>query len=344
MNSNLKRKATIYDLAQAAGISPSTISAILNGTWKQRRISEETAQRVQQLADARQYSVNRQARGLRKNRSGLIGMIIPTYEDKFFAMMSQTFDGMARERKLHPIVASTLREPALEVATVRTLISYQVDHLVITGATDPDAVHRICRHHGVAHVNVDLPGRDAPSVVSDNRWGAAQLTAALVASSRPQADATRDGLYFLGGSVGDYATECRVQGFSDTLAATLGPPSAAQIRRCGYGAVRAHEEMARLHAELGGLPRGLLFVSSVVLEGAIRFLRTLPESDLQGCAFASYDWDPFASYLRIPVHMMCQDVQGLLGAAFTLIEEHAMDKRVIEIRPQFVPARCRQAA
>ena len=85
MNSNLKRKATIYDLAQAAGISPSTISAILNGTWKQRRISEETAQRVQQLADARQYSVNRQARGLRKNRSGLIGMINGRFTGKKLA-------------------------------------------------------------------------------------------------------------------------------------------------------------------------------------------------------------------------------------------------------------------
>jgi LacI family fructose operon transcriptional repressor len=44
------QKQTIYDIAQQVGASPSTVSAALNGTWKARRIKEETAQRFIALA------------------------------------------------------------------------------------------------------------------------------------------------------------------------------------------------------------------------------------------------------------------------------------------------------
>jgi LacI family transcriptional regulator, fructose operon transcriptional repressor len=45
-----KRKPTIYDLAALAGTSPSTVSAVINGSWQQRRIGAATAERVMQLA------------------------------------------------------------------------------------------------------------------------------------------------------------------------------------------------------------------------------------------------------------------------------------------------------
>lgn len=334
-----KRKPTIYDLAELAGTSASTVSAVINGTWQQRRIGAATAERVRALAERHRYSVNRQASGLRTSQSGLIGMIIPTHEDRFFGMLSQAFDGLARQRGLQPIVASTLRDPALEIATVKSLISHQVDHLIVTGATDPDAVGRLCRHHHVMHVNVDLPGKAAPSVISDNRWGALQLARILVERSRPQRAAARNRLYFIGGAAGDYAIEQRVRGFADAVEPAFGAVQPAQLRTCGYEVPAAERAMAALHAELGGLPRGILFASSVALEGAVRFLKTLPAEDLAACTFASYDWDPFAAGLKFPVHMMCQDVDALLAEAFRIIDGGRAPKgRVVEIRPKFIPA------
>ena len=101
-----KRRSTIYDLAALAQVSASTVSAVLNGNWKERRIAEATAAKVQRLAAAHKYNVNRQASGLRKNRSGLIGMIIPMHDNRFFSGMSQAFERLARERHWYPIVVS----------------------------------------------------------------------------------------------------------------------------------------------------------------------------------------------------------------------------------------------
>ena len=331
------RKSTIYDLAELAHVSASTVSAVLTGSWKARRIAEATARKVERLAAAHHFTINRQASGLRKSRSGLIGMIIPMHDNRFFSEMSQVFERLARERHWYPIVVSTLRDPVLEVETVNTLISYRIEYLVVTGATDPDAVSDLCRKHGVAHVNVDLPGHTATSVISDNYWGAKQLTTALADRSKPVRVRARDKLYFVGGLASDYATQRRMQGFADAVSARFGRVDPVQIDACGYAGELAEAAARRLYARLGGLPRALLINSTIALEGVVRFLHTLPLDELAQCAFGCYDWDPFASMLRFPLLMVRQDVPRLLEEAFRIIDAGSFKQgRIIEIRPRLV--------
>ena len=331
------RKSTIYDLARLARVSASTVSAVLNGTWRDRRIAEKTALRVQRLAAAQKYSVNRQASGLRTSRSGLIGMIIPLHDNRFFSGMSQVFERLARDRHWYPIVVSTLRDPALELQTVRTLISYRIEHLVVAGATDPDSVGKVCRSHGVAHVNVDLPGTLATSVISDNLWGARQLARALIDRSTPLRVARRNKPYFVGGVASDYATRRRIEGFSDVVKARFGRLEPDQVDACGYEGDLAEAAVRGLHRRLGGLPRALFINSTIALEGVVRFLKTLPADELGRCAFGCYDWDPFASVLSFPLLMVRQDVEGLLGEAFRIIDAGSFTQsRIIEIKPQLL--------
>lgn len=332
-----KRKSTIYDLAKLADVSASTVSAVLNGNWRERRIAEETAERVRALAATQKYSVNRQASGLRTSRSGLIGMIIPLHDNRFFSGMSQVFEKLARQRHWYPIVVSTLRDPALELETVRTLISYRVEYLLVVGATDPDSVSRVCKQHGVAHVNVDLPGSKAMSVISDNYWGAQQLTQSLIEHSKALRSARRNKPYFLGGLASDYATSRRIEGFSDVVRSRFGELDAAQIDACGYEADLAEAAARSLYQRLGGLPRALFVNSTIALEGVVRFLKTLPHDELAQCSFGCYDWDPFASMLSFPLLMVRQNVEGLLEEAFRIIDSGSFAQpRIVEIKPQLV--------
>ena len=332
-----RKKSTIYDLADLAELSASTVSAVLNGNWKERRIAESTALRVQKLAHKHMYSVNRQASGLRKSKSGLTGMIIPLHDNRFFSGLAQVFERLARERNWHPLVVSTLRDPALELETVKTLISYRIEHLLVTGATDPDSVSKVCRHHGVAHVNVDLPGRMATSVISDNYWGGQQLTLALAERSTPMRAALRNKAYFVGGLPSDYATQRRAEGFADAIRTRFGELDPMQIDACGYDGDLAEAAVVRLYNRLGGLPRALLINSTIALEGVVRFLKTLPADELRACTFGCYDWDPFASMLSFPLLMVRQNVEGLLTEAFRIIDDGSFaQKRMIEIKPELM--------
>jgi len=332
-----RRKSTIYDVAELAGVSASTVSAVLNGNWRERRIAEATAAKVQRLAATHKYSVNRQASGLRKSRSGLIGMIIPMHDNRFFSSLSQVFERLARERHWYPLVVSTLRDPVLELETVRTLISYRIEYLVVAGATDPDSVSRVCKGHGVAHVNVDLPGTKATSVISDNYWGAQQLTQALIDRSKPLRTRSRNKAHFVGGIATDHATRRRMDGFADVIRSHFGRVDPEQIDACGYEGERAEAAVAALYRRLGGLPRMLFINSTIALEGVVRYLKTLPAGELDHCTFGCYDWDPFASVLSFPLMMVRQNVEGLLGEAFRIIDSRSFtENRIIEIKPELL--------
>jgi LacI family fructose operon transcriptional repressor len=251
--------------------------------------------------------------------------------------MSQTFERMARERHLYPIVVSTLRDPSSEVETAKALISYQIEHLLITGATNPDAVSKVCKSHAISHLNIDLPGTKAPSVISDNYWGAESLTNALLDKSKPQKSKARNDLHFLGGVANDYATSRRIAGFEDAIKAHVGVVRSNQIHACGYESALAEACMAELYATLGGLPKGLLINSTIALEGVVRFLKTIHPGELKECAFGCYDWDPFATFLSFPLIMVRQNTDGLLGKAFELIDTNDLDnKKIFEIRPSLI--------
>jgi LacI family transcriptional regulator, fructose operon transcriptional repressor len=337
MRAERGRKTTIYDIADATGASASTVSAVLNGTWRQRRIREETANYIRNTAESVGYSANLQARGLRKSRSGLIGMIVPLHDNRFFSGLSQRFETEARARGLCPVIVSTSRDPEREVSTVETLISYNVESIVITGATDPDALSRLCAQSGIRHINVDLPGKLASSVISDNHWGAAELTRRLIEQRRPGSEGPRSKLYFLGGVAGDHATASRIRGFSDVHHALIGPVDPGQILASGYEPDLAEAGMRALHARLGGLPAGLFVNSTIAFEGVVRFLKTLQFDEFAQCAIGCYDYDVFASFLHFPVTMVRQDAERLMAEAFAILDEPAeLRPRVIEIRPELV--------
>lgn len=75
-----KRSATIFDVADAAGVSVSTVSRVLN---KKEDVSEATYERVRQVIDELGYSSSLAARSMRSRKTNVIGMILPDVGDPF---------------------------------------------------------------------------------------------------------------------------------------------------------------------------------------------------------------------------------------------------------------------
>lgn len=329
-----KRKHTIYDVAARAGASPSTVSAALSGAWKARRIKPETAHRVIETARAMGYAPNMQARGLRSARSGLVGMILPEHDNRFFSSLSQTFAQETRKRGLCPVVVCTRRAPAEEADAVEHLLSYAIDALVVVGASDPDAVSRLAEARHVPHVFVDQPCRLAPSIISDNREGAHTLTTRILDAMGERAGADpRERLYFVGGDARLPASASRIAGFREAMAARGAALDEAQILACGYEAEAVRRTLSSLRARLGGLPAGLIVNSITGFEGALTVLGELDESELLGCALGCYDYDPFGVHLRFPVWMVRQRAGELMRIAFRTLDAGAAEPQLTLVAP-----------
>ncbi|MCE4574172.1 substrate-binding domain-containing protein [Caballeronia sp. CLC5] len=326
------RKSTIYDIAKATGSSTSTVSMVLNGTWTRYRIKEETARRILDSARALGYNVNMKARGLRLSRSGLAGMVLPHYRNRFFAGLAQTFEDEARSRGLCPVVVGTQRDPAVEASVVETLLSQRVELLFIAGVRNPAPLNALCAAAGVPSINVDLPGDGAPSVVSDNRGGARAITDVLIDKLIARGESP-DALILLGGIPGEYATEMRIAGFRDAFDARGIALKPDAVESCGYNAASARNALALRHDKLGRLPSGLLMNSITAFEGFVHFTSKLSREAWQSAVVGCFDWDPFAAHLSFDVTMLRQDVQTIISEAFALADRYDPTDRSVVLVP-----------
>jgi LacI family fructose operon transcriptional repressor len=333
-----KKKATIYDLSVLSGSSPSTVSAVLNGTWRKRRIKESTANFIRDLAEQHQYTANLQARGLRSSRSGLVGLLLPVHDNRYFSSMAQTFEAHVRSRGQCPIVVSACRDPEEERQTVETLIAYSVDELIVAGATDPDGIHTLCVASGLKHVNIDLPGTKAPSVISDNYRGARMLTEAIIRHFSKDLPLQPDELYLFGGR-DDHASRERIRGFRAIKRELMAGDSDKFIEPTGYSPNMAQIAFERFYEREGKLPRGLFINSSINFEGLLRFMAQHPNEVFSDIVVGCYDYDPFGSFLPFPVIMIRQDVDGMITKAFEIMSENRPAVQTYLIQPQLVPPR-----
>ena len=335
MTADNQRRHTIYDLSKKLGIHASTISVVLNGTWQKRRISADTAKLILDHADEINFMPNRQAQGLRKATSRMVGLMIPSHDSRFFASIAQAFETQVRRQLKCPIVVSAGRDAERELETARTLISYAVEALVVCGARNPDGIHDACKAVGLPHINVDLPGSKAASVVSDNFDGGTSLTDAIVSSLQRRLAEPAD-VHFFGGEV-NAATEDRVKGFKTIIKKATGKaPPESTIHLTGYDAQSSQAAFERHFAQHGRIPAGLFINGPGNYEGFLRFAASVsidPATITIGC----FDFDPLASFSVFETWMIKQDADGMIIKAFELLDKPEKNPKVYYIKPELVP-------
>lgn len=336
-DSRSDKRPTIYDLAKLTNTSASTVGAVLNGTWKKRRISQKLADQIRKVAREQGYSPNMQARALRTERSGIIGMIVPMYDNRYFGALAQTFEQRARERGLFPIVTCTRRDPELEIEAAQSMLAYRVDHIVCTGATNPDKIAEICGAQGVSTINVDLPGASSPSIISDNYSAALELTADILGRLGFSCAGRDSDVVFIGGRAHDHNTSERIRGFRMAHAnagATIAPEF---VRPCGYAAHKAERSFDAFVEEVGRLPSGIFVNSTISLEGIVNWFKRAGLEKLEQVTLGCFDWDPYAALLGRNTTMVRQNVPAMMDMLFEVLEDP--DKRgsgVTQIMPDII--------
>ncbi|MFI0473153.1 substrate-binding domain-containing protein [Halomonas sp. HMF6819] len=335
MASESPKRPTIYDLARLANASPSTVSAVLNGSWQRRRISQKLADRILSLAQAEGYSANMQARALRRERSGIIGMILPLYDNRYFSSIAQHFEAQARQRGLFAIVACTNRDPEQEREAARMMLAYRVECLVSTGATDPDTISEMCDESGAASINLDLPGHKAPSVISDNREGARSLTDAILDRLAEQ-PVSGDDILFIGGRAEDHNTRERIAGFTQARTQRGLATSEVDIIPCDYAADKAQAALEAYMRHRPRLPSAMFVNSTISLEGIVRWLQ-LGGYQLDDMVVGCFDWDPLAAAFHPHLMMVRQSVEVMIARVFEMIDAPVVEKnRCIEVAPEII--------
>lgn len=162
--------ATLRDVARRAGVSIATVSYVLNGT---RPVSPEVEARVWEAVAALQYRPNRLARGLRRKRTHVLGLIVPDNANPFFAEIARGLEDISFAHDYSLILCNSDGDPSKEQRYLGVLIEQQVDGIALVSASATPAHLTILRERGIPFVVVDrdLPGLEADCVLADNFQG-----------------------------------------------------------------------------------------------------------------------------------------------------------------------------
>lgn len=162
--------ATLRDVARRAGVSIATVSYVLNGT---RPVSLEVEARVREAAAALQYRPNRLARGLRRKRTHVLGLIVPDSANPFFAEVARGLEDLSFAHDYSLILCNSDGDPIKEQRYLGVLIEQQVDGIALVSVSATPAHLAILQERGIPFVVVDrdLPGLEADCVLADNFQG-----------------------------------------------------------------------------------------------------------------------------------------------------------------------------
>ena len=132
---------TMRDVAQRAGVSPTTVSRVLNNT---HYISDETKTRVLEVVQELNYFKNVHARRLATGKSDLFGLVISDIANPFFPEVIRGFQTAAWDRGFDTLLLNTEYSPERTQSIVRKLVESDVRGVAImTSSIDNTATHEL---------------------------------------------------------------------------------------------------------------------------------------------------------------------------------------------------------
>jgi LacI family transcriptional regulator len=327
--SEISADVTIKDVALRSGVSPMTVSRVINDS---ERVRPETRRRVEQAISELGYVPSRLARGLSRRRTGTLAVMVPDVANPFFTAIVRAAEEVARRSDYRVILCDTRADLGVERDVIEELIAHRVEGILIAPVSDASKGHleRLAKF-GVPYVLVDrtVPGVDADAVLGDSTGGAKQLVEHLISLGH-----RRIGLIVESDDVS--TARDRRRGYDAALDAAgvrLDPLLVVETTVDPEGGAAG---MRRL-LELEDPPTAVFTVNNLVAVGAIEAVRSAGLEVPDDIALVCFDDIEYASRLYPFLTAMEQPAEtfGTLGAQLLVdrIEGRGTERKRMVVLP-----------
>ncbi|CAN5528276.1 LacI family DNA-binding transcriptional regulator [soil metagenome] len=151
------RRATLKEVAKAAGVSLASASYAMNGTGS---VGEATREHILKVAAQLGYRPNQSAKAMKTGRTGAIGLILPDLTNPFFPSLAQGVIQAARAHGYSVFLTDTEGSPEAEQGSVRLLVDHGVDGVIWFPIADTDTVGKLIEGTPTVVLDRNLPGYD----------------------------------------------------------------------------------------------------------------------------------------------------------------------------------------
>lgn len=302
--------ATISDVARHAGVSPMTVSRVVNGEAGVRPLTRE---RVQAAIAALHYVPNPAARHLAGSELIRIGVLHGSARSGYLA---EFLVGVMDQASLShaQLVVQQCTDPSARPAEVRSLVAGGIDGLILPPPLcDEKALLDVAAAARVPTVVVGagLPDKRADAVNIDDYEAALAMTRHLIALGHQRVG-------FIGGNPGQTASSCRLAGFRDAMA-QAGLPLPAELMVPGLFNYRSGLDGAELLLALEPRPTAIFACNDDMAAATVAVAHRLGldvpgDLTVVGCddtAIATTIW-PELTTIRQPITEMAHAAVNLL--------------------------------
>ncbi len=305
MAQQVRQPFTIKEVADRAGVSPATVSRVLNDS-----VSVREAKRAQVVAVINElgYRPSRVASNLRRQQVQMIGVVVSDIENPHFSQMVRAIEDSAYLKGYRVLLCNTDEDPVKQREYLGVLIAERVAGAIMspTEAGAPEISELI--DIGASVVAFDRPVDDkrADAVLAANVAGARLGTSHLLAGGH-----TRIG--FLGGPNGVRTAAERLLGYEQAMSdAGLQTRSAVADFRVEGGRRGAEDILVK-----GAT--ALLVANNLMAVGALQAIRAANLRVPADIAMVSFDDPAWAELTDPPLTTLAQPVRLMAVAAVELL-------------------------
>lgn len=306
-----RNRATLRDVAKAAGVGTTTVSRVINGG---HYVAPEMLARIQRVMEELGYQPNVAARSLKSERSRTIGLIIPSITDPFFAHFAGVAEVHARREDYVVILLTSQDKAQLELEDLQIFERHRVDGLLLVPPRSGSKVLlQNLRRLSVPVVAFDRPiaSREYSSVVSDNYTAAQHAVRHLLEHGRKR-------ILCLGGDPNLYTIRERVKGATNALTAA-GLEAMVEMEAADYqsaeAAIMKHmSTKGKIDAIFGLYNQSTIRAYEVMQNRNIK----VPEA----VSLIGFDDFALAATLRPSITVVKQSIEELARTATQLLLSH----------------------
>lgn len=317
MADEVHRTITISDVAEHAGVSPATVSRVLNGA---PTVSPELAERVRAVIAELQYRPNGPARALRQQHTRVWAAIVADVENPFFTAVVRAIEDVAVEVDHRVVLCNSDEDVAKEAAYIDVAIAERVSGVILAQAsTDSTGIDKLLAHD-IPVVAIDRrPDRDdIDSVVVDNERGADLATRHLI-----DAGATR--VACVTGPSGLSTSEERLAGYRRALSAVGRDIDPSLVRHADFRTHGGYAAAATMLTRLNR-PDAFFVANNLMTLGTLQAIRDAGLRVPDDVLLIGFDDAPWTMMTDPPLSVVVQPTQAIGATAARLLRSARGDR------------------
>ena len=300
--------ATLKDVAKLAGVTVTTVSRMLNGRCN---ISPATRERIESAMQELGYHPNEVARSLAKKSTNVIGLIVPSAKNYFFASVIEHVEAYASANGCKLLLCVSNLDAKKEKEYFNMLLGNKVLGIILASHTQniDDFIHM----DAPLIVIERSPAPHVPCALTDNYHGG------YIAAKHLIEKGCKKLLYFSGHSTIDADPSKRLLGFRDACRA-LGAALPAQYDApweqfisMDYDA--SVDQLFKRYPDVDGILASNDIMAACIVRHALRHGIRIPEQ----LKVIGYDDTSFAQNCVIPLSSIHQPIDELCHFAVTSI-------------------------